>query len=508
MEVRATRRQLLAGVAGSGVVAMIPQRGLAATPRFPSGVPLIRRTFQNWAESITIPDVPTAIPRHSDDVVAITNWALRAGYRVRATGASHGWSPLVLAGTRTPHRSVVLDTTDGLLGVHVHRGSTPTVTVGAGVRMQDLLTTLEAAGLGINGVPAPGDLTVGGVLAINGHGATTPASGEQVPSGRTFGSLSNLVHSIDAIVWNPRRDRYEERRFQRDEPAARALTVHLGRAMITRATLRVTDNVRLRCQSFTDIPAEELYGAPGAGGRSFSSFLDTSGRAEAIQFPFTDRPWFKTWTVSPHKAAASRETNQPFNYTFSDLIPKEGSDLIRRILSGDSSVTPEFGQVEYAASVAGLAATNAGDLWGWSKNLQLYIKPTTLRVTVNGYAIICRREDVQRVLHDFYRKYTSLMTSYRAAGRYPINGPLEIRMSGLDHATDAGAPASSIPTLSALHPRKDHPEWDTAVWVDVMTVPGTPHADDFYRDLERWMFRHFTGSTMVRTERPSSERTT
>ena len=51
-----------------------------------------------------------------------------------------------------------------------------------------------------------------------------------------------------------------------------------------------------------------------------------------------------------------------------------------------------------------------------------------------------------------------------------------------------------------MHPRKDHPEWDTAVWVDVMTVPGTPHADDFYRDLERWMFRHFTGSTMVRTE--------
>jgi hypothetical protein len=70
----------------------------------------------------------------------------------------------------------------------------------------------------------------------------------------------------------------------------------------------------------------------------------------------------------------------------------------------------------------------------------------------------------------------------------------------LDHAADVGAPASATPTLSALHPHPHHPEWDTAVWIDALTLPGTPDADAFFSDLEAWMFRHFRGTTMIRPE--------
>ena len=43
-------------------------------------------------------------------------------------------------------------------------------------------------------------------------------------------------------------------------------------------------------------------------------------------------------------------------------------------------------------------------------------------------------------------------------------------MTGLDKPSDVGATRS--PQLSALRPRPDHPEWDCAVWLDILTLPG------------------------------------
>ena len=57
------------------------------------------------------------------------------------------------------------------------------------------------------------------------------------------------------------------------------------------------------------------------------------------------------------------------------------------------------------------------------------------------------------------------------------------------------------PQLSVLRPRPDHPEWDVAVWLDVLTIPGTSYADQFYRELETWIFGNYTGSyAMARPE--------
>ena len=47
--------------------------------------------------------------------------------------------------------------------------------------MEALLTALEARALGLTATPAPGDLTLGGVLAIDGHGTAIPATGETRP---------------------------------------------------------------------------------------------------------------------------------------------------------------------------------------------------------------------------------------------------------------------------------------------------------------------------------------
>jgi hypothetical protein len=36
--------------------------------------------------------------------------------------------------------------------------------------------------------------------------------------------------------------------------------------------------------------------------------------------------------------------------------------------------------------------------------------------------------------------------------------------------------------------------WDVALWLDVLTLPGTPGANQFYQDLEEWLLQRFTGS--------------
>jgi hypothetical protein len=67
-----------------------------------------------------------------------------------------------------------------------------------------------------------------------------------------------------------------------------------------------------------DIPASEMFGAPGAGGRSIEKLLEGSCRVEAIWFPFTANPWLKVWTKATTKPSSSREVRSPYNYAFCD----------------------------------------------------------------------------------------------------------------------------------------------------------------------------------------------
>jgi hypothetical protein len=78
----------------------------------------------------------------------------------------------------------------------------------------------------------------------------------------------------------------------------------------------------------------------------------------------------------------------------------------------------------------------SGHIWGASKDVLLYVRPATLRVTANGYAILTRRRDVQRVISEFIGRYTAVVAAYRAQGLYPLNMPVEIRVTGLDDPRD------------------------------------------------------------------------
>ncbi|MFC4500930.1 MULTISPECIES: cholesterol oxidase substrate-binding domain-containing protein [Streptomyces] len=497
-----TRRGFLRSAALAVVpvlVAADPAVAAEELPDFPAGVALSRTAYRNWDGEITVTGLWACAPADPQQVVAVVNWARRNGWTVRARGASHGWSPLTVpAGTASDARILLVDTAPHLTGLSLESASE--VRAGTGVTLEALLTFLEGHGLGVTAAPAPGDLTLGGALAVDAHGTAVPARGEERLPGQTYGSLSNRVLELTAVVWDAQDGdggAYALRTFTRDEADCAALLTHLGRSLVTEVVLRVGANSNLRCVSRTDIPAAELFAAPGGsgGGRTLAGFLEAEGRVEAIWFAFTERPWFKVWSVEPTKPLGSRRVTSPYPYPFSDNVPTPVADLAGRMVSDAAwYLAPVLGNAQFDVAALGLVATLSADVWGPSKNTLLYIRPTTLRVHANGYAVLTARDQVQRVVAEFTAFYRERLDAYAALGRFPVNGSVEIRVTGLDDPAEAELAGARAPALSALRPGPEHPEWDTAVWLDVLTLPGTPYADAFYRELERFLLATYDGT--------------
>lgn len=506
-----SRRRFLKTSAIAGAATWLPAFRVSAAdaasctppPNFPNGVELFQQAFENWSKGIVIEDLWTCAPRNPQECVTVVNWAANNGWKVRPRGAMHNWSPIhVTPDTDCNDKVLLLSTTEYLTDVELVAGyATPAVRAQSGLFMEDLLAFLEGHNLGMTAVPAPGDVTIGGVLAIDAHGTGVPAVGETRQPGHTYGSLSNLILSLTVVAWDKATNAYVLKTFDRSDRDCQALAAHLGRAFVIEAVLQVGANYNLRCQSFTHITADEMLAAPGSSGRTIERYLDQTGRMEVIWFPFTDKPWLKVWTVSPKKPLLSREVTEPYNYPFSDNIPAEMEELARSLTRDNKQSTPAFGQMSYNVSAAGLVATQSADIWGKSRNLLLYIKPSTLRATASGYAVVTRRSNVQRVLHDFSQQYKALVASYEAQGEYPINMPVEIRVTGLDKANEVDAAPAREVALSAIAPHGDHPEWDVAVWFDCLSFVGTEKADDFNTEMEQWFHSHFDpADALVRPE--------
>ena len=494
------RRTVLRAGAVSGLAALgwqtafrIPAAALPASvfADVPPDVDCYTQAYRNWSGEIAADNVLTCAPRTVQQVVSVVNWAHARGMRVRPTGMRHGWAPLTItnAGGRD---SILIDLTEHLTSVEVSADAHgPIVTAQTGVTMTSLLTELEEHGYGVASCPAPGDLSLGGVLAIDGHGTAIRVSSDPGLPGQTFGTISNLITSLTAVVWDESQGTYVARTYQRSDSEMRSLLVHLGRALIVEATLRVAPNQRVRCVSRTDITADTLFAPPEtAGEHSFAALVEDCGRIETIWFPYTQSPWLKLWSVAPEKPATSRETTSPFNYPFSDEIPEPVSELLKLIITGDTWVTPLFAQVIAATVPTGLLATDSADLWGWAKNTQLYVRPTTLRVTANGYAVLTRRENIQQVVSKTYAYLKQTLAEYQAEGDFPINGTWEVRVTGLDDPADCGIPGAREAILSAARPRSDR-DYDTAVWLDVLTLPGTPSSTEFYQGFEQFLLSEF-----------------
>jgi FAD/FMN-containing dehydrogenase len=466
----------------------------SAPPNFPSGIRLYQEIFTNWSGQVVAEGLWTCAPAAPSDVVTLANWARANGWRLRPRGGGHSWSPLV-ATSGSPANTLLVDTTQHLTAVTVHPGTPASVTAQLGISMDTLLGTLKAAGYGLTSFPVLGAASLGGVLATAGRGTGVPASGETPLDGHTYGSVANLVTSLTAVVWDQSSAAYVLRTFQRSDPQIQALLVNLGRAFITEVTLRIGVDQRLRCQSRFDVSADVLFAAPAhAGSQSLASYVERSGRVVCIWFPFTTSSWLRVFTPTASKPQPSRELTAPYAFRFNDIIPKSASNLLSCIAAGAGLLTPAFIRAQMNAVRVGLTLTRTWDVWGWSSDTLLNVRPSTLRITSACWGVMTSRARLQQVVSDFHAAYTAHLEEYRARGSFPVNGPLEIRVTGLDQPADCGVPGALSAQLSPLRPRPDRPEWDIVVWFDMTTVPITPDCHAFYADMEQWIRSHYTGS--------------
>lgn len=77
------------------------------------------------------------------------------------------------------------------------------------------LTRLQASGYGVVACAAPGDLTMGGALAIGAHGTAIPTAAHPARPGGNYSTLSDATQAVTAVVWDEAAQQYVARRFTR-----------------------------------------------------------------------------------------------------------------------------------------------------------------------------------------------------------------------------------------------------------------------------------------------------
>lgn len=200
------------------------------------------------------------------------------------------------------------------------------------------------------------------------------------------------------------------------------------------------------------------------------------------------------WSLAPSRPWFTRSVSGPYNYVFADNPPANILD------AATGPATPMLGQLMWTTTTTALTTGGLTDLWGDPNDVLRYVKASTLKVTAGAWAAVCRRSDVQRVLNEFWRAHSSRVNRYALAGRFPITGVLDIRVSAVDSL--AGAPAGSVglPLLAATSRVAGRPDLDTVVWLGVLTKPNERYSDDFFCETEQWLFANYSSYAVPRAE--------
>ena len=460
-----------------------------------ASIPVYQQAYQNWAGMIVIDSVWTCAPASAGDVVTLANWARASGYRLRAKGMSHNWSPIVLPAGSTGAGYLLVDTTQQLTSVSVASGAPATVTAGAGVTMDTLTAALAAAGYGLCAMPAPGDITLGGLLAINAHGSAIPGTGETPLAGQSYGSLSNLIVSLTAVVWSSAQGQYTLRTFQRVRPG------HPRVPGSPRPGVRHQRHPAGRGEPEPALPELGRCQRRGpvrpARHRRVQFLRQLRGRRGPDRghlVPVHRHALAEGLVAGAQQAPAVGEGHQPVQLRFTNSVTTAENTFFGEVAAGDMSGTPAFEGIAMSLVDTGLVFDGVWDIWGQSQNVLLYVKPTTVRIVEAGFAVITSRASIQQVVSDFYTQYTSRLAHYQGLGQYPMNGPVEIRVTGLDHPADVRGERRAVadPVLgpaAAGPPRVGH-----RGLADMGTLPVTPGFSQFYTDMEAWIWSHYSGS--------------
>ncbi|KAG0229971.1 hypothetical protein BGW42_001202 [Actinomortierella wolfii] len=183
------------------------------------------RMFENWAKTFRCVPEQYFTPSTEDDVIKIIHLARILGKKVKAIGSGHSPSDLAC----TDGFMINTDKLNRLINVDQ---ATKTVTVEAGMRLQDLHPILEQHGLALSSLGSISEQSIAGATATATHG-----------SGAEFQSLCGSVLDLTMITASGNRI-YCSKTVNSDLFHAAVCSMgSLG--IITRMTLQCEDAFRL-----------------------------------------------------------------------------------------------------------------------------------------------------------------------------------------------------------------------------------------------------------------------
>lgn len=415
--------------------------------------------------------------------------------------------------------------------------------VSTGSSMLEFSQALADQGFYLCVPTAPGVLSVGGVVAIGGHGSgvSSAASGRLGVPGYAFSSVSNQMLWMDTLAYDPGQKSYGFKRVSRADPATAAewsaMACGLGKTFAVRMAFLVYPLARnqlkarvLQLNHF--VAASTLMGSDGTAPGSLQYLVDNYGGFEPIQYPtYTDEfyaggdfVWTKTWSYHPegsdfadvsvfHKDAATGQTvasplqpawcgevNAPYNYHWTATVPCPASTALIDTLIVNPALTPTITQG--AAVITALPDSAGGGATGtpadngrtalWSDtnlNVYYFVEPTTVRAYDWSYAVQCRRDQIQAVVNIFHTESLALFRAFQDQGKYPVMVAGEIRLVELDVSPSAAwsYPALSCPT-PGLQPQGVDPAGMVCVYLSWLSAYAHPGYWDFCAQLEDRLF--------------------
>jgi L-gulono-1,4-lactone dehydrogenase len=383
---------------------------------------MARERWTNWAGNLDC-SCDVVAPRSLEELCEIVKRASGTGRRLRATGGSYSWAPLV------PSEGIIvrLDQLDRVL--HFDEGA-GTVEVECGIRVHGLTRKAAAHGLTIGTPTLFPKPTIGGAIAVGAHGTDF-----------RYGGMEDRIVEMKIVDAEGK-----VRVVRRDDP-------DMGAAQVALGTLGLIYSVTFQLEEQYDVattirlhPVERVLD-------EFDDLQASCGFLEMFWFPFQKSMWVYMMdrTTAPQDPS-SWWTRAKRN--LSTTIEKVASErLIPWIARHAPGLTPVLNSIaSRMAFHEGLSVQTASRAFHFQR---AYAKCWEME-----YAV--RASDAARV----WRDGIALVEHYARIGLYPVNLALHGRFTGASGAWIA--PNHGRPTC----------------YIDVTTAMGTPHWEGFFRELE------------------------
>jgi len=183
--------------------------------------------FRNWAGNERCHPERFFQPQTHDEIIAIVREAVKAGRKLRVTGAGHSWSPIACTGDYM----VNLDLYNKVIRMDKEKKR---VTVQAGIRLKELNKILDENGLALSNLGSICEQSVAGLMTTGTHG-----------TGISFQILSSAIIGMKVITSSG-----EVMEIDETSAYLNAFRVSLGvLGIISEITLQCSDAFNLREES-------------------------------------------------------------------------------------------------------------------------------------------------------------------------------------------------------------------------------------------------------------------